>query len=116
MNNQLKKYLNRMPASLVCLHPLCSIGELTNYFQLFTILPQVVARICHPSQKVFELLIRIVAKAVNAFPQQGLWTVLAVVKSSSRDRASRGLTCLQKITVSLQMYVNRSTILSQDRK
>jgi hypothetical protein len=67
--------------------------------QLFTILPQVVARICHPNPTVYNLLTKIVAKAVNAFPQQGLWTVLAVVKSSSKDRASRGFTCLQKITV-----------------
>lgn len=39
-------------------------------------------------------------------PQQGLWTVLAVVKSSSRDRASKGLTCLQKITVSFYVYIS----------
>ncbi|KAF7183700.1 hypothetical protein CNMCM7691_004050 [Aspergillus felis] len=82
MHSQLKKYLNRMPAAL----------------QLFTILPQVVARICHPHATVYELLTRIVAKVVNAFPQQGLWTVLAVVKSSSKDRASRGINCLHKIT------------------
>ncbi|KAL5686373.1 hypothetical protein EMGR_002870 [Emarellia grisea] len=66
--------------------------------QLFTILPQVVARICHPHATVYELLTRIVAKVANAFPQQGLWTVLAVVKSSSKDRASRGINCLHKIT------------------
>ncbi|KAL4785846.1 hypothetical protein BJX76DRAFT_366638 [Aspergillus varians] len=81
MHSQLKKYVNRMPPAL-----------------LFTILPQVVARICHQNPTVYNLLTRIVAKAVNAFPQQGLWTVLAVVKSSSTDRASRGFTCLQKIT------------------
>ncbi|KAL4888524.1 UVSB PI-3 kinase [Aspergillus ambiguus] len=81
MHSQLKKYVNRMPAAL-----------------LFTILSQVVARICHPNPTVYDLLTKIVAKAVNFFPQQGLWTVLAVVKSSSKDRASRGMNCLQKIT------------------
>ncbi|PYH97770.1 hypothetical protein BO71DRAFT_346316, partial [Aspergillus ellipticus CBS 707.79] len=81
MHSQLKKYVNRIPAPL-----------------LFTILPQVVARICHPNMTVYDLLTKIVAKAVNSFPQQGLWTVLAVVKSSSKDRASRGINCLQKIT------------------
>ncbi|KAF9892395.1 serine/threonine-protein kinase M1 [Aspergillus nanangensis] len=81
MHSQLKKYVNRMPAAL-----------------LFTILPQVVARICHPNSTVYDLLTKIVAKAVNFFPQQGLWTVLAVVKSSSKERASRGINCLQKIT------------------
>ncbi|PYH81420.1 protein kinase [Aspergillus uvarum CBS 121591] len=78
---QLKKYIHRVPAAL-----------------LFTILPQVLARICHPNATVYDLLTKIVAKAVNSFPQQGLWTVLAVVKSSSRDRASRGISCLQRIT------------------
>ncbi|GLA55219.1 serine/threonine-protein kinase M1 [Aspergillus niger] len=76
-----EKYVNRIPAAL-----------------LFTILPQVVARICHPNTTVYDLLTKIVARAVNSFPQQGLWTVLAVVKSSSKDRASRGISCLQKIT------------------
>ncbi|KKA22075.1 Non-specific serine/threonine protein kinase [Rasamsonia emersonii CBS 393.64] len=81
MHSQLKKYLNRMPAAL-----------------LFTILNQVVARICHANHTVYDLLTRIVVKTVSAFPQQGLWTVLALVKSSSKERASRGITCLQKIT------------------
>ncbi|CAG8024016.1 unnamed protein product [Penicillium olsonii] len=81
MHLQLKKFIDkRLQAAL-----------------LFTILPQVVARICHPNTTVYDLLTRIVAKAVNSFPQQGLWTVLAVVKSSNKERASRGFTCLQKI-------------------
>ncbi|CAG8408820.1 unnamed protein product [Penicillium salamii] len=81
MHLQLKKFIDkRLQAAL-----------------LFTILPQVVARICHPNSTVYDLLTRIVAKAVHSFPQQGLWTVLAVVKSSNKDRASRGFTCLQKI-------------------
>lgn len=64
-----------------------------------------VARICHPNNTVYDLLTRIVAKAVSAFPQQGLWTVLAVAKSSSKDRASRGHACLHKITVCLHLVV-----------
>lgn len=42
-----------------------------------------------------------IVRPVVAFPQQGLWTVLALLKSSSKDRASRGITILQKITVSI---------------
>ncbi|KAJ5895477.1 hypothetical protein N7495_007168 [Penicillium taxi] len=82
MHAQLKKYIsNRLQPAL-----------------LFTILPQVVARICHPNTTVYDLLTRIVVKSVYNFPQQGLWTVLAVVKSSNKDRASKGFHCLQKIT------------------
>ncbi|GAM33244.1 ATR checkpoint kinase [Talaromyces pinophilus] len=73
MNHQLKKYFNRIPAEV-----------------LFTILSQLVARICHANDT-------------------GLWTVLALVKSSSKDRASRGMTCLKKITeVNKKLNNNRS--------
>ncbi|KAJ5180764.1 hypothetical protein N7492_003974 [Penicillium capsulatum] len=82
MHAQLKKYISSR------LHPAL----------LFTILPQVVARICHQNSAVYELLARIVAKAVYHFPQQGLWTVLAVAKSSNMERRSKGINCLQKIT------------------
>ncbi|KAK2760373.1 serine/threonine-protein kinase M1 [Arachnomyces sp. PD_36] len=81
MHSQLKKYINRMPAAL-----------------LYTILAQVVARLGHTNQTVYNILTQIVVKTVIAFPQQGLWTILAVVKSSSKDRASRGISCIQKIT------------------
>ncbi|OJD13407.1 hypothetical protein AJ78_06141 [Emergomyces pasteurianus Ep9510] len=81
MHTQLRKYFNRIPAAL-----------------LFTILPQVVARICHSNSTVYNILTQVVVKTANSFPQQALWTVLAVLKSSSKDRASRGMSCLQKIT------------------
>ncbi|WEW59433.1 serine/threonine-protein kinase M1 [Emydomyces testavorans] len=82
MNAQLRKYINRIPPAL-----------------LFTILPQVVTRICHLNSTVYNILTQIVLKTVQAFPQQGLWTLLAVLKSSTKDRASRGLACIHKITV-----------------
>ncbi|KAM5446283.1 serine/threonine-protein kinase M1 [Microsporum audouinii] len=72
----------------------------TNSCELFTILPQVVARICQSNTTVYNVLTLMIVKTVAAFPQQGLWTVLAVLKSSSKDRASRGIAILQKITES----------------
>ncbi|PGG96942.1 serine/threonine-protein kinase ATR [Blastomyces parvus] len=81
MHTQLRKYISRIPAAL-----------------LFTILPQVVARICHSNSTVYNILNHIVVKTGNSFPQQALWTILAVLKSSSKERASRGMSCLQKIT------------------
>ncbi|KAF3481011.1 kinase rad3 [Arthroderma uncinatum] len=81
MHSQLKKYTNRISPAL-----------------LFTILPQVVARICQSNATVYNALTLMIVRTVVAFPQQGLWTVLAVLKSSSKDRASRGIAILQKIT------------------
>ncbi|KAL8809103.1 MAG: hypothetical protein Q9200_003724 [Gallowayella weberi] len=80
VNAQMKKYSDRLPG-----------------FVFYTALPQIVARIVHPNPAVFPLLIEIVAKVVSAHPQQALWTLLAVVKSSSKERALRGKQCLDRI-------------------
>jgi len=80
IHTQLKKYIDRLPA-----------------FVFYTALSQIVARICHPHQTVYSHLVDIVVKVVSQHPQQALWTLLAVVKSSSRDRAARGHTCMSKL-------------------
>lgn len=80
IHNQLKKYIDKLPA-----------------FVFYTALSQIVARICHPHQTVYSHLVDIVVKVVGQHPQQALWTLLAVVKSSARDRASRGHTCMSKL-------------------
>ncbi|KIX95534.1 uncharacterized protein Z520_08654 [Fonsecaea multimorphosa CBS 102226] len=79
-NNQIKKYIDRLQPVL-----------------LYTILPQIVARICHPSKVVCEILGGIVVKVVRAFPQQAFWTLLAVVESQQKERALKGLSIVNKI-------------------
>ena len=79
-NSQVRKHIDRLPA-----------------FVFYTALSQIVARICHPNQAVYSLLVDIVVKVVIVHAPQALWTLLAVVKSSSKDRANRGLTCMTRI-------------------
>ena len=79
-NAQVKKYIEKINAAM-----------------LYTILHQVVARICYPDDTVYAILSIIIVKVVRAFPQQALWTLLAVVKSRSRDRATRGLSIVSKV-------------------
>jgi serine/threonine-protein kinase ATR len=80
VHTQLKKYVDRLPP-----------------FVFYTALSQIVARICHTNRAVNDLLIDIVARVVTHHPKHALWTLLAVVKSASRDRASKGLTCMSKV-------------------
>ena len=80
IHTQLKKYIEKLPA-----------------FIFYTALSQILARICHTHHTVYSHLIDIVVKIVSQHPQQALWTLLAVVKSSSRDRAQRGHTCMSKL-------------------
>ena len=79
-NSQIKKYVDRLPA-----------------FTWYTALSQIVARICHPNHAIYNLLVDIVTKVVVQHTAQALWTLLAVVKSSSKERANRGMTCLTRI-------------------
>ena len=80
VTRQVKKYIDRLPA-----------------FIFYTALPQIVARICHPNFMVNASLIDIIAKVVGAHPQQATWTLLAVVKSSNRERSNKGIACVTKI-------------------
>ena len=86
-NAQMEKYLNRFPP-----------------VTLYTILPQVVARICHPNPKACDILVSMVVKVVRAFPNQAMWTLLAVLKSSSKERSDRG----KKITSRLAESASKS--------
>ena len=79
-NAQVKKYNDRLPA-----------------FVFYTALSQLVARICHPSQSVYSLILDLVAKVVIQHTPQALWTLLAVVKSSNTDRSRRGHACMSRI-------------------
>ncbi|KAL9109940.1 MAG: hypothetical protein Q9227_005463 [Pyrenula ochraceoflavens] len=89
-NTQLEKYLNRLQPVI-----------------LYTILPQVVARICHPNDIAYSILTSMVVKVVRAFPQQAMWTLLAVIKSSDKKRASRGLEIANKVGESVSNNKSR---------
>ena len=79
-NAQIKKYAGRLQPVL-----------------LYTILPQVVARICHRNKAVQEILSLIVVSVGKAFPQQSFWTLLAVVESQQKDRALKGVHLVNKL-------------------
>ena len=72
--DQLRKYSDRLPA-----------------YVFYTAFAQIVARICHPNERIQNSLVDIVAKVVVAHPQQAMWTLLALTKSRKQeDRAQRG--------------------------
>lgn len=80
VNTQVKKYVDRLPP-----------------FTWYTAFSQIVARICQSNTVIYNLLAEIVSKVVITHPQQALWTLLAMLKSSKTDRSKRGGYCLSKI-------------------
>lgn len=97
-NAQVKKYFERLQPVM-----------------LYTILSQVVARIGHSNKAVTEILFAIVVKVLKAFPQQAIWTMLALAKSSSKERASRGIAILAKV-VEVQRKSGRDASATDLRK
>ncbi|XP_039959425.1 serine/threonine-protein kinase ATR [Bactrocera tryoni] len=55
----------------------------------YTAFSQLLSRICHPSNDVFAVLRTIVIKLLEHFPQQSLWMLLPILKSSQTNRVKR---------------------------
>lgn len=72
MNQIAENYINKLPALV-----------------FFTAFSQLVSRICHPSADVYNHLRTILVKLILAFPQQSLWMILSVAKSSYASRVRR---------------------------
>ena len=80
IHRQIRKYLERLPA-----------------YVFYTALPQLVSRISHPHPEVWKLLQSIITKIVLHHPQQALWSIIAVAKSSDPERSSRGYNILNNL-------------------
>ncbi|KAF2280300.1 protein kinase rad3 [Westerdykella ornata] len=81
INRHIKRYTNeRMPA-----------------YAWYTAFPQIITRIAHPSDTVWEVLQTIIVKVAAQYPQQALWSLLPVTKATQHDRRARGLAVLQKL-------------------
>lgn len=72
MNNSISRFSEQLPA-----------------FTFFTAFSQLISRICHPSPEVYTVLKTIITKLILAFPQQSLWMMLSVYKSSYANRVRR---------------------------
>ncbi|XP_065080234.1 serine/threonine-protein kinase ATR-like [Ochlerotatus camptorhynchus] len=61
---------------------------LSPYF-FFTAFSQLMSRVAHPSVEVFQVLKSIIVKLILTYPQQSLWMLLSVYKSSYTNRVKR---------------------------
>ena len=66
-------------------------------YQLLIVFPQIISRICHSNLSVFEHLEAMILKVLIAFPQQAIWQMISVSKSSLPFRARRCNDILLKV-------------------
>ena len=77
---------------------------------LYTILSQMVARVCHQNNEVYDILGVMIMRVVEAYPQQALWTALSMVKSASKDRQTRGLALMRKVSGAMTKAGKKSAV------
>ena len=68
---------------------MATFSEKLTPYQFLIALPQLVSRICHAHPEVFAQLRSIVAALLCEFPQQCVWTMMSVSKSSYTVRVRR---------------------------
>ncbi|XP_069419530.1 serine/threonine-protein kinase ATR [Ovis canadensis] len=94
------------------------ITEHTNQlapYQFLTAFSQLISRICHSHDEVFVVLMEIIAKVFLAYPQQAMWMMTAVSKSSYPMRVNRCKEILNKaieMKKSLEKFVGDATRLT----
>uniref|UniRef100_A0A3P8URA2 Serine/threonine-protein kinase ATR n=1 Tax=Cynoglossus semilaevis TaxID=244447 RepID=A0A3P8URA2_CYNSE len=84
-------------------------------YQFLTAFSQLISRVCHSSDDVFAVLMAIVAKVFLAYPQQAMWLMTAVCKSSYPMRMNRCNQILKKaisLKQSLEKFIGDATRLT----
>ncbi|KAK6916768.1 UME domain [Dillenia turbinata] len=64
-------------------------------YQWLTVLPQLVSRICHQNEEVVRLVKHIITSVLRQYPQQALWIMAAVTKSTVSSRREAAAQILQ---------------------
>ncbi|KAK3088453.1 hypothetical protein FSP39_019387 [Pinctada imbricata] len=85
-------------------------------YQLYTAFSQLVSRICHTQPDVFQKLKEIIARIFVHFPQQALWNMMAVSKSSYQVRVNRCkdiFATATEIDSSLHKFIQDATKLAE---
>ena len=80
VHSRFNKYIHKLPA-----------------YMFYTAFPQIIARIAHSNAQVYKYLEEIIYKIVSTYPQQAIWSLLAVSTSVQSDRKARGISILQKL-------------------
>ncbi|XP_067098811.1 serine/threonine-protein kinase ATR [Osmerus mordax] len=75
-------------------------------YQFIVVFSQLISRVCHSCNEVFAVLMAIVAKVLLAYPQQAMWLMTAVSKSSYPTRMNRCKEILTKV-VSLKESLHK---------
>ncbi|OSX59349.1 hypothetical protein POSPLADRAFT_1048687 [Postia placenta MAD-698-R-SB12] len=70
-------------------------------YKWYTAFPQIVSRVGHSNNEVYEVLSGLILTVIKEYPRQALWLFTAVVKSTKSQRAQRGDIIMRKLEVGI---------------
>ena len=85
-------------------------------YAFLTVYPQLVSRICHPEERIFETLLNIIMKVLILYPAQAIWMLIAVKNSSVELRKNRCKIIIDKTIrqrPDLKKFINDSSELAE---
>ncbi|CAF0950646.1 unnamed protein product [Brachionus calyciflorus] len=85
-------------------------------YAFLTVYPQLVSRICHPEERVFETLSNIIMKVLFLYQNQAIWMLIAVKNSSVELRKNRCKIIIDKAIrqqPDLRKFINDSSELAE---
>jgi serine/threonine-protein kinase ATR len=85
-------------------------------YAFLTVYSQLVSRICHPEERIFETLSNIIMKVLIIYPAQAIWMLIAVKNSSVELRKNRCKIIVDKATKqhpTLKKFISDSSDLAE---
>lgn len=88
------------------------LKDLPTYYWL-TVLPQLVSRICHQNEEIVRLVKLIITSVLRQYPQQGLWIMAAVSKSTVPSRREAAAEIIQAARKGFSPGSNENSLFVQ---
>lgn len=82
-------------------------------YQWLTVLPQLVSRICHQNEDIVKLVKNIIISVVRQYPQQALWIMAAVSKSTVPSRREAAAEIIQVARKAFSLGTNGNNLFLQ---
>ncbi|KAI6701007.1 hypothetical protein NL676_015331 [Syzygium grande] len=82
-------------------------------YQWLTVLPQLVSRICHQNEEIVRLVKHIITSVLRQYPQQALWIMAAVSKSTVPSRREAAAEIIQAARKGFSQGNSRSSLFIQ---
>jgi len=89
-----------------CHNSMCELVNSLAPYQWLTSFPQIISRLTHSNPRVYAFIKDIIVKVFGEYPQQAMWMLAIVSRSSEPDRAKRSKELFSSIRKAASQHAN----------